>query len=155
MSTELIPVGKYKARAKSWDLGTTDTGKEQIAVLFDLLSPGYEGRSIPWYGYFTDAALQFTVETMRACGWRGIDLDSLDGLDANEVNLTIEHDTYNGVTRARVKWVNNGGALLKNKLEGQARKEFAHRMRGAIAGLRPQAESNTKQSPTSDEGMPF
>lgn len=136
MSDDIIPAGTYRGRATEAQLGTTSTGKEQVAISFQLLTPGYEGQHLPYYGLFTDAALEITVKALRACGWQGVDLSDLTGIDTNEVNLVVEHETYNGVTRARIKWVNDGTAgLLKNVLGDTERKAFAQRMRGAIAAL--------------------
>lgn len=137
MSTnELIPAGTYRARATEAQLGTTDTGKEQVAISFQLLTPGFEGQHLPYYGFFTEKALEVTVKALRACGWQGVDLSDLSGIDANEVNLVVEHEEYNGVTRAKVRWVNDGSVgLLKNVLGDAERKSFAQRMRGAIAAV--------------------
>lgn len=136
MSDDIIPAGTYRGRATEAQLGTTSTGKEQVAISFQLLTPGYEGQHLPYYGLFTDAALEITVKALRACGWQGVDLSDLSGIDTNEVNLVVEHETYNGVTRARIKWVNDGTAgLLKNVLGDAEKKAFAQRMRGAIAAL--------------------
>lgn len=136
MSNELIPAGTYRARATEAQLGTTDTGKEQVAISFQLLTPGFEGQHLPYYGFFTEKALEVTVKALRACGWAGVDLSDLTGIDTNEVNLVVEHEEYNGVTRAKVRWVNDGSVgLLKNVLGDVERKAFANRMRAAIATL--------------------
>lgn len=155
MSDNLIPEGTYRGRATDAQLGTTSTGKEQVAIGFQLLTPGYEGQHLPYYGLFTDAALEITIKALRACGWQGVDLADLTGVDTNEVNLVVEHDTYNGVTRARVKWVNDGTAgLLRNVLGDVEKKAFATRMRGAIAALgqgqppaRPQPARQSPRAP--------
>lgn len=152
---DLIPEGHYraKARAGSWGLGKTSTGKEQIAVLFDL--PDLQ-RDIPWYGFFSDGAFDRTLESLRHMGWLGNDLTELEnaggGLDTNDVSITIKHELYEGRKRARVAWVNAaGGALLKQRLEGQELQSFAQRMKAKIlqagAGKPPPAAQAGAKAP--------
>lgn len=133
---ELLPAGRFAARAHSWDLGATNGGAEQIAVSFKLIEPGFEGRFIGWYGMFSDTQIEFTVKALRACGWRGVDLTDMTGMGDNEVSLVVEHEEYKDKVYARVKWVNaGGGVLLKKVLDPNAKKAFAQRMRSVIAGV--------------------
>lgn len=155
MSHEIIPAGTYRARAIEAQLGTTNTGKEQVAISFQLLTPGFEGQHLPYYGFFTESALEVTVKALRACGWTGIDLSDLAGIETNEVNLVVEHEEYNGVTRAKVKWVNDGSAgLLKNVLGDTERKAFANRMRGAIAAIGQGAPKAAPAKPAAPRPAP-
>lgn len=139
MTTELIPAGTYRARATEAQLGETSKGAEQVAIGFQVLTPGFESYRLAYYGTFGEKALPITVKALRACGWQGIDLADLAGIDTNEVNLVVEHEEYpvgSGSWTAKVKWVNDGnGGMLKNVLDPQAAKSFAQRMRGAIAGI--------------------
>jgi hypothetical protein len=141
---KMLEEGIFKARARDWKLGVTSNGKEQVAVAFRL----EDGRTITWYGYFTDKTLDRTVETLRICGWDGNDPRDLTGLDRNEVALVIEHERDAvGQVRARVRWVNRpGGAQVKEELSGAALDRFADRLRGAIATRRTQAEDDTSFS---------
>src|SRR4051812_44973200 len=110
---ELIPAGKYPARAEHWRLAQASTGSEQVAVDFKFTDPTLG--SILWFGYFTDKTFERTVESLRHCGWKGSDVLELDtpqaDLNANEVVLVIEHETYEGKTRAKVAWVNARGGV--------------------------------------------
>lgn len=135
-TTNLIPAGVYRARATDAQLGQTNSGSEQVAIAFQVLTLGFENQRLAYYGQFGEKSLEITVKALRACGWQGLDLADLSGVSANEVNLVVEHETYEGKTRARVKWVNDGQAgLMKNVLDAGAAKSFAQRMRGAIANL--------------------
>lgn len=146
----MISEGKVKARAVEADLGTTNNGKEQIAVCFRILEGPDDGQHITWYGYFSDAAQQRTLESMRHCGWEGDDIAAINpqnmcGLDANEVQLVIEHDTYNGKTAAKVQWVNKtgaGGVALNSRMDDAQRRAFAARMKGAAIASRKAAGGN-------------
>src|SRR5258708_6614487 len=107
MAYEILPVGKYRARAIDAQLGETKTGKEQVIVRFELLEDGFEGKAITWFGVFaTDKMSRRNLEGLRACGWRGNDINNLDGVGDCDVEIEVEHDTWQGKTSARVKWVN-------------------------------------------------
>jgi hypothetical protein len=127
----MITPGTYKARAREWALGMSQNGKEQIAVLFDLVGGPHDGQSITWFGYFTDAAVDRTLDSLRHCGWSSDNLAELDGLDQNEVEIVVDEEFYEGKTRTKVKWVNRPSRLaLKEQLSPQAAQAFAARLRG-------------------------
>lgn len=127
----------YRARAKTWGLGETGTGKEQVAVEFNVLTEGAADQGLVWYGYFTDATLERTVESLRYMGWKGEDpSDGLPGLDANEVELVVEDEEFEGRTYAKVQWVNKpGGLALKAPLTGEKAKAFGAAMRDRIRAI--------------------
>lgn len=135
----MIPSGTYKARAKEWALGMSQTGKEQIAVLFELADGELAGQTITWFGYFTDNTLDRTLDSLRHCGWQSDSLADLDHLDTNEVEIVVEEDTYEGKTRSKVRWVNRPSRLaLKEQLNPQAIQAFAARLRGRTVAHKQQ-----------------
>jgi hypothetical protein len=130
-----IENGTYRARAVFGQLGETSTGKEQVAVEFELLDLEGQPR-ITWFGYFTEKTEQRTIEALRRCGWMGLDLTDLRGLDSNEVSIVVEAEEYNGTWTPRVKWVNApGGMALKAPLMGAKASAFAARMKAKIAAF--------------------
>lgn len=142
-NNEIIPAGTYRAKGIEAQLGFTSTNKEQVAISFQVLTPGFENQRLAYYGTFGEKALEITIKALRACGWTGLDLGDLTGVDANEVNLVVEHEEYNGVVSAKVKWVNDGaGGLLKNVMGDAEKLSFAQRMRGEVARL-SQAQPKT------------
>lgn len=158
--------GTYKAKAKSWGLGESGTGKEQVAVSFDILTEGAELPNITWYGYFTEETMARTVESLRICGWKGDDLSVLDGLDANEVDLVIDEEVYEGKTQTKVKWINrSGGLALKAPLSDERKKAFAAAMRDRIRAIdaaggkrtatAPKASRPPDPPPLTDQDIPF
>lgn len=157
----MLNQGKYPARATQWDLGFASTGSEQIAVLFEITAGEELGRSITWYGYFTDATYERTVESLRTMGWQGNDLATIDGLDAHEVQIVVEHepDDKGGPPRARVKWVNKlGGSLaLKTVMDDRQKQEFARKMKAkllAMGGGKPAgASTQTRPAISSNSGQ--
>lgn len=167
MSYEILPPGKYRARAIEAALGETKTQKEQVVVRFELLDEGYEDQTITWFGVFaTDKMSRRVLEGLRACGWYGDDLGDLSGVTENVVDLEVEHDTWQGRTTARVKWVNRRGAgpAIKPMAPERAR-AFAARMRGLAASIKPGPEGRaapcappprgSPQGPGDDDFIPF
>lgn len=140
--------GTHKARAKEWALGHSSNGNEQVAVLFEITQGSHAGKSITWFGYFTEAATDRTLDALRYCGWEGDDFVNLVGLDTNEVEIVIEPDTYEGKTRDRVKWINRPTRLaLREQMTPQSQAAFAVRMRAkAIAHKQTHAQGRAAPS---------
>lgn len=153
MSTELN--GRYKAKAKEWGLGETNSGNIQVGVLFELTEPGAEGQRIAWYGGFTEKGAPITFRALRTMGWVGSDVTELDApaaaLNTNEVELVIEPETYEGKTTTKVKWVNEigaGGVALKNRLSPEKKASFAADMKGRLLAF-DQKNKSSRSPPAS------
>jgi hypothetical protein len=130
----MINAGRYRAKAVQAALGETSTGKPQVGIEFELLD--HPGQTINYFGYFTDETFSRTVESLRACGWSSDDLSDLTGIDTNEVSLVVEHEEYDGKTRAKVRWVNRtGGLALKAQMPADKAKAFGAQMKGRIKAL--------------------
>lgn len=130
----MIEIGRYEARAVDWKLGISSQGTEQIAALFQL----DDGRTVAWYGYFSELTAEKTIEQMEIMGWDGVDISNPQGLDANKVQIVVEHEEgQDGKTRARVRWVNRiGGVAVKEELKGGALIAFKQRMQGLLLSRR-------------------
>lgn len=130
MSERMSYAGTHRARAKEWALDVQG-GKECIVVRFEFVGGQHEGRSIQWWGYFTEKTEDRTIESMRHCGWDSDSLAELDSLGNNEVDLVIEDEEYQGKWRSKVKWVNRLQRLNVKAPMNQAQlSAFAARMRG-------------------------
>lgn len=159
-----IKNGTYRAKARTWALGETSKGTPEAAVEFIFTHPDMEGASITWHGYLSESTFDRTVEGLRHCGWTGDDLANMEGLDANEVDLVIENEEYEGKTRPKVRWVNKAGGLaLKERMAPEKAKTFAASMRGRIRaadaakGVKP-ANGGGKPAeppPMDDSDIPF
>lgn len=147
----MIAPGTYKARAREWALGKSQNGKEQIAVLFELVGGPHDGQSITWFGYFTDATLDRTLDSLRHCGWSSDSLAELDGLDQNEVEIVVDQEEYQGKTRTKVQWVNRPSKLaLKEQLSAQEAQAFAARLRGRTVAHKQKYGSPAAAQPRQD-----
>ncbi len=152
---DLIPAGKYVARAEHWKLGEASTGSEQVVVDFKFSDPALG--SILWFGFFTEKTYERTVESLRHCGWKGTDVLELDtpqaDLNANEVEIVVEHDTYKGKTSAKVAWVNNlsrAGVNVVAPLAIEKRTSFQQRMKANILAM----EQGKPPAPKTQSGPP-
>jgi hypothetical protein len=164
-----IPAGRYKARAIEATLGLTNGNKEQVGVLFEILEGDQAGARITWYGYFHGTTpekgaknAKRTLESLRACGWKGDDLTNLDGVTECEVELQVERDTYEGKERAKVAWVNKiGGIAMKSPLTGGAAQAFAAKMRGLAMSVKaevpepPPVQTPQQAMGIQDDDIPF
>jgi hypothetical protein len=163
----VIPAGKYIGTPVSAALGLTSSGKEQIAIQFEFLDPA--GERLTWYGFFTDAAFDRTIESLRACGWTGSSLDEFAGekLPAgvdHQVELVVQHEEYQGKTQVRIAFVNSIGAglALKSAMSHDQARSFAAKMKGRIAALsggvppaaRPKAVPRAVPVRRSEPGIP-
>jgi hypothetical protein len=163
----LIADGGCIAVLRAAQFAETKKGDEQIVLGFEITDPSRPdevGMHISYFGTFGPNSIDFTVDAIRACGWTGDDVSEVPALAeagqlANEVRLKIEHETYEGKLRAKVKFVNKvgGGAKIKleRTLDDDRVKRFAASMKsriraagrdGAQAGSRPPAQQQTQRS---------
>jgi hypothetical protein len=142
----MIPAGKYLAKITGATFGVSSNGNEQIAVQFEIADGDQAGQSIAYVGTFTDAAIEYTTEALRATGWEGDDLAEIPDLAVagklGPCEIVVQHETYEGKQRARIRFVNRvGGGRFKFKegteLQGGELKSFAARMKSAFRGGAP------------------
>lgn len=127
--------GRYRGRAAEWAWGVSSNNNEQLAVSFDFLGDDGQptGTRMTRYFSFTDDAFDWSLKALRNCGWRGNNFDDLTGLDANEVQLVLDYEEYQGKRELRIAFVNAaGGIALKQVMEPSQVASFAQRMRGRI-----------------------
>lgn len=104
MSADLHPAGQYLAEIKDHGIGKSKTKETpQVVVKFET-----EHGNI--YGYFplTPKAATYTAEKVRAMGFQRDNFEDLnDGecLVGNRCLITVQHEEYQGETRARVGFV--------------------------------------------------
>jgi len=144
----MIAPGTYLARVVGGVvLGeSTDKGTPFVEFNFQLKD---HLDIIKYTGYLTDAAAKRTIDALRTCGWKGVDL--LDfaggkacGIDANEVAVVVEHKKYvnkNGEekTAVEVAWVNRAGGqkLSENTLSSDKARALSAKLRGIAVASAP------------------
>lgn len=130
----MISKGEFGAEVLGGTLTTAQgTGTEQVAVQFRIWEGPDEGSTISEYLALTDAALPYSIEKLRTCGWTGDDISDLSMIAGTRVRLKIIHEEYNGRSKARVKFIN--AWREPKKLEAEAQRGIADRLRSKIAAL--------------------
>lgn len=145
-----IEAGTYKARGieGSVQKGTSTNGTEQLAI--DLNVPSL-GRSVTTFLYFSDAALPYALDRLRALGWEGGEDPKFPGISKNEVDVQIRYETFEGKEQMKVEiWTGGGRPVLKAPMSAQEERGFMSRVSkaakdappaegGAAAGAAPTA----------------
>lgn len=161
--SSIFPEGKYLTTCKEWALGATKKEEPQVFLAFEDIES--VGQPPAYYGQFGDKTLVHTMKALRACGWKGSDISELEridcGLNANQVEIVVAHEEYEGVVRAKVKWVNAPGKGI-TPLDPAKKASFAQALKGKILQLdqgQPRqaakpAAATSSVHPASDE-IPF
>ena len=148
MSEGKVAAGFYKGRgvAGSEQYATNpNNGNDQIAI--DVEIPSLN-RAFTTFLYFSDAAAPYAIDRLRACGWQGDDLSNLAGIDANEVDVQIKYEVFDGKERMKIDIATGGGRVkLENVMTPQQRKAFAARMKPALKGAAATTQSLPRQYP--------
>jgi hypothetical protein len=124
-------------------------------VTFEILDGTCVGRKVPWWGFFTAKTYERTVESLRACGFRGDDLAALmeQKID-NEVEIVVEHTEWNGTKSARVRWVNaTGGTKLANQMSVDDLRAFAAIIKAKVAAIKEIEGKKAERSATAGQGQ--
>lgn len=141
--SNLIPEGVYLAKAGEFEFGRSSKGNEQIGVAFTITQGEHAGCRLTWFGFFNSADNEDrTIRSLRAAGWAGDDITSLDGLGSVEASIVVEVDDYNGDRRNKVAWVNAPGVAMKEKLNDAEKKALAARLKGKVLASKPKGASS-------------
>ena len=120
--------GRYKARAAKpentagapHEFGRSSNGNPELLV--HLYLPAL-ARTFVSPMYFSKDAAQYSEDRLRALGCT--DVTTLAGIDANEVDVELRHEFYDGRWRVRVQVLSGGGVFhTSNPMQGGG-KEFA------------------------------
>lgn len=119
--------GRYKAKAATPDptgapheFGKSKSGIPELLV--HLFLPDL-GRTYVSPMYFSAEAAPYSEERLRSLGCR--DLSTLAGIDANEVDVELKYEWFDGKWRIRVQILSGGGVFhTSNPMQGGG-KEFA------------------------------
>jgi len=135
--------GVVNATVAAMKFGYTQGKKEQIAVQFCVKTEEMP-EFISAYLYFGDNSIEHTEKALTAMGWdfkaNGWAIDEMvqmQPLTGNEVRLVLENDTYEGVTRLKVKWINPiGGDILSDEGTESDLTKFAALLKAKMGGAK-------------------
>jgi hypothetical protein len=126
--------GRYRAKAIEADLRVSKNGNEMVVVTFHIPS---EETNLTWFGTFSSTkGSNVALRALRAMGWSGDDITDLSDCTKSEVELVVEMETWEGETRAKVKWVNAPSkGVVGDAMDAARKASFAERLKGQIAML--------------------
>lgn len=170
----MIQKGKYVARGTGrFELCTSKKGTQTVAVEVEIVEGENTGRVMVWWGYFTDATEERTIESLRYLGWQGDDVTTLEGLGSRRVEIVVDHEPdLQGKVWPKIQWVNRlgGGGLVKvnNPMSAEAKRIFAAHVKG-LARAKPALPPETtlparlpadgamadESPPHTDDDLPF
>lgn len=166
----MIAVGTYRARQSGAVVlgASAQKGTPFIETHFRVVEGEHNGETARWTSYFTENTNERTIQSLQIAGWVGEDLSEFGdgephGLDANEVNIVVEHETYNDKTSgeektvAKVAWVNRVGGYLNTaaSMTPEAAQSFGERMRGLVLKMRAKTPAPATPPSTDPAAFPF
>lgn len=130
----LIPEADYKVKCVAHKFGRAGTGTEQIGVKLQITEGNHKGQYLTWYGFFTEAAIDTTIKSLRALGLRGDDLRNCSSMYEGEAIAVVQHEVdRDNNKRARVRWINGADVAMNDVMNERELGAFASRMRGSMA----------------------
>lgn len=119
--------GRHPVKAIKCALGIAGTGAEQIGVLVQIIEGPHAGEVCTWYGFFTDAAFERTIESLRHLGWQGDDLTKLETIGSQTASAVFEvEEDRDGTQRTRVAFINAAlDVAMRQRMEPEAAARFA------------------------------
>jgi len=162
----MIPKGKHRAFATKGEFGKSKhKGTDFVAVEFEIMGDSpHKGEHITWWGYFTEATQGRVVESLQhaGCTFPNDEITDLEGLGSTEVEIVVEHETYEGKTRAKVQWVNEmgGGGPQIVAMAPEAKSAFSSKLRGLVmmkkkTGDQARAAQASQAAASSQDDIPW
>lgn len=139
----MIDEGTYIAQPRDWKFCESKGGTEQFAVSLEIVEGPKKGTRMTWAGSFASAASEELVyKAMRSMGFSGQMTDAGEvTLDKEKsVSIVVEHEDYEGKTRARVRYINDLGGGLGGFKAISPVKNSRLRERFAVLGSRFESE---------------
>jgi len=143
---DMHPEGNFSAEVVDHGFSQAKTGTIQLWIAFET-----EHGTITSFLPLTDAAVEGSLRKLVAAGYTGTNLGELaDGtmLRGNCCVITVKHEEYQGVTRAKVSWINPEGWV-----PGPQRDETAAANASRFNGLLAKIQQDKAKSSKGD--LPF
>ena len=139
-----ITPGSYRAKAVEHQFGKTSNDNEKIRVTFDIAEGEHKGKRLFWEGFFTEATVDRTLESLEYCGWDGESLTEMKGLGTQEVILVVENEKgTDGKMYLKVRWVNRlASRKLKNAIDASDVRSLEERIKAIMLDRRQKREES-------------
>lgn len=126
-----IPEGYYQGRVVVCEgdkFGETSKGTIEAVIPFVLEDDALEGpEQVTVRLYFSEAAEKYSVEKLRALGWKGGDVTFANC--PNVVTIHVKYEEYNGEERMKCDIATGGGTKPLDPTRARA---FATRLAGLV-----------------------
>lgn len=131
-----------------------------VAVCCEILSGPDAGQKLTWWGYFSEASgasgksvTDRTLESLRHMGFKGDDLGKFnDELPDVEFQIVVDHEVYEGKTRAKIQWINSGtsrGVTIDSPMDKKELGLFAARFKSKLHSFSPvEGKKAERQAPS-------
>lgn len=133
------------------------------AVCFEILSGPQAGQKITAFLYFGEGSVGHSMKALRACGFTGDDIDKFaDQTPDIECQIVVEHEVYEGKTRAKVKWINQAGGqgfTFEKPLDRGSLRKFSAQFKSAlkavpsVTGKKAERQAPSAAPPSDYDGM--
>lgn len=70
---------------------------------------GIEERTVQTFLPLTQRAIPFSIERLRALGWKGTDIRDLAGIDQADVDVDVAYEDFQGEEQLRVEILTGAG----------------------------------------------
>jgi len=152
----MIGRGRHEVGIRSTQLTVSgEKGTPCVSVLFE----DETGDTITYWGYLTDAALQYTLKSLAAMGWDSAEhdgridtLNETDLLVGRKVEIVVDEEEFEGKVRSKVKFVNEIGGGLGERMAPEESKSFAAQLRAKILAAKGPKPSTAPKKPTPPAG---
>jgi hypothetical protein len=137
--------GIFKARAVK-DLvqyGESANGHPQMALVMRAKMDDGSVQEQTTFLIFSSDAAPYSFDRLRSLGWKGSDLTDLTGIDANEVDVRVFSEEYQGKAQIKCEIIGGGRVTLAKPMDP---KSFAARV-AAITGAPVAGGTIDKQRP--------
>lgn len=164
--SDLVPADRYTARAiapgriEDFIITNKDETNYGVQVMCTITEGPHKGRTVPWVKWFPkkDDPKQVAdmIERLVTAGARckNGDIRDYEGLGSVEFSITVEHEEYNGKTRARVAWINRLSAGRAADVNKPALKSMLDKFAAIGRGVVAKVPSEAPKLPD-DDGCPL
>jgi hypothetical protein len=129
----MIEPGKYMATLESHSITENKKGDPQVAAVFSFRNAAGP-QKITWFGGFSEAGRQYTIKNLITLGLKGN--NPAGNLEiGKQVEIVIDNETFEGKTRAKVKFINGPGAA-RNVIPQDLAKAKLSALEGAVMAAR-------------------
>lgn len=125
-----IPAGHYQGRVVAGEGAFGETKKGDVEAVIPMVITGGDLEAperVTVRLYFSEKAEKYSVEKLRAIGWKGGDLTFVDC--PNEVTVEIKYELYEGEERMKADIMT--GPVVK-PLEPARARAFSARLAGLV-----------------------